>query len=48
MVQMAKSTAAFEYPVLTLTVPEFKPPKSSKSFVLLATCTIFVLLSCRI
>jgi hypothetical protein len=34
--------------VLTLTVPGFKPPKNSKSFVLLRTCTIFILLNCRI
>jgi len=27
-------------------VPGFKPPKNSKSFVLLCICTIFILLNC--
>jgi hypothetical protein len=34
--------------VLTLTVPGFKLPQISKSFVLLSICTIFILLNCRI
>jgi hypothetical protein len=41
-------TSDFELSVLTLTVPGFKPPKSSKPFVLLSTCTICILLNCRI
>jgi len=45
---LTKITLSFEFSVLTLTVPGFKPPKSSKSFVLLAICTIFIRLNCRI
>gem|GEM_PF-3968802 len=48
MAHLAKITAAFEFSVLTLTVPGFKPPKSSKSLVLLTTCAIFVRLNYRI
>jgi len=48
MAHLTKITLSFEFSVLTLTVPGFKPPKSSKYCVLLAICTIFVLLNCRI
>jgi len=48
MAHLTKITLSFEFSVLTLTVPGFKPPKSSKYCVLLAICTIFILLNCRI
>jgi hypothetical protein len=48
MAHLLKITAAFEFAVLTLTVPGFKLPQISKSFVLLSICTIFILLNCRI
>ncbi len=43
---LLKISASFELSVLTLTVPGFKPPTSSKCFVLLSTCAIFILLNC--
>jgi len=46
MAQLAKITSSFEFSVLTLTLPGFKPPKSSKYFVLLSTGTILVHLNC--
>jgi hypothetical protein len=47
-VNLAKITAAFEFSVLTLTVPGLRLREIQKSFVLLATCTIFAHLNCRI
>jgi hypothetical protein len=46
MAHLAKFTAAFEFSVLTLTVPGLRA-KISKTFVLLTSCTILVLLNCR-
>ena len=46
MAHLFKITSAFEFSVLTLTVPGFKPQKSSKSIVLLTTCAILVHLNC--
>jgi hypothetical protein len=48
MAHLLEITSAFEFAVLTLTVPGFKPPQISKSFVLSSICTIFILLNCRI
>jgi hypothetical protein len=48
MAHLLKITVAFEFSVLTLTVPGFKLPQISKSFVLSSICTIFILLNCRI
>jgi hypothetical protein len=48
MAHLLEITAAFEFAVLTLTVPGFKLPQISKSFVLSSICTIFILLNCRI
>ena len=48
MAHLLKITAAFEFAVLTLTVPGFKLPQISKFFVLSSVCTIFILLNCRI
>jgi hypothetical protein len=48
MAHMTKITLSFEFSVLTLTVPGLRLKKSSKYFVLLAICTIFILLNCRI
>jgi hypothetical protein len=44
MAHLPKITSAFEFSVLTLTVPGFKPTKSSKSIVLLNSYAIFILL----
>jgi len=46
MAHLVKITSAFEFSVLTRRVSRFKPPKSSKSIVLLTTCTISVHLNC--
>jgi hypothetical protein len=43
---LPKIRSAFEFSVLTLMVTGFKPPKRSKSFVLLSTRIIFLLLNC--
>jgi hypothetical protein len=46
MEHLAKITAAFEFSVLTLTVPGLRA-ENSKSFALLTSCAILVLLNCR-
>jgi hypothetical protein len=46
MAHLSKITSAFEFSVLTLAVPGFKPLKSSKSIVLLNSYAIFILLNC--
>jgi hypothetical protein len=43
--RLPKIDSTFDFLVLTLTVPGFKPPKNSKPFVLLSTCTMFILLN---
>jgi hypothetical protein len=48
MAHMTKITLSFEFSVLALTVPGLRLKKSSKYFVLLAICTIFIRLNCRI
>ncbi len=48
MAHLTKITSSFEFSVLTLTVPGLRLKKSSKYLVLLAICTIFKLLNCRI
>jgi hypothetical protein len=46
MAHLSKITSAFEFSVLTLTAPGFKPQKSSKSIVLLNSYAIFIRLNC--
>jgi hypothetical protein len=41
MAHLLKINVAFEFSVLTLTVPGFKPPENSKSFALLSTSAIY-------
>jgi hypothetical protein len=46
MAHLAKITAAFEFPVLTLTVPGFRA-ENIKILCALTSCTILVHLNCR-